>query len=80
MNGMNPYQKSAMLVIRLFAAYFVATCFLKLAIDAMDKTNQTPPWSFSAFPFIRDTMWAIFGLFLWLYAKPLGRFLGKGLD
>jgi hypothetical protein len=79
---MNPYQKSATLVIRFCAAYTVATGFVMIGLGVLDRiVPQTPaPIAFSIMPFIRNGVWVIIGLFLWLYAKPLGRCLGKGLD
>ncbi len=81
--GMNPYQKSAVLVIKLAAAYLALTSFVVIAIDLLERTSSTrlpPPVSYSAAPLYRNAIWVVLGLFLWLFAKPLGRWLGKGLD
>jgi hypothetical protein len=34
----------------------------------------------TARPLVANAIHMVFGLLLWLYAKPLGRWLGKGLD
>jgi len=82
MRGMNPYQKSAVLVLRLAAAYFVVSGFLAAMVAMSGKMTPQRPLvvDMNAEILVRNGAWVIFGLFLWLFAKPLGRFFGKGLD
>jgi hypothetical protein len=79
---MYPYQKCTVLVIRLCSAYTVASGFVMIGINVLDRFVPQPPApiAVSVMPLFRNGAWVVFGLFLWLFAKPLGRFFGKGLD
>ncbi len=82
---MNNYQKIAVLVVRIFAGLLIAIGFLWLVIEFL---NMAMLQSMSAGALqrlgfqqlVNDAAIITFGLFLWLFANPLGRLLGKGLD
>ena len=78
---MNAYQKAAVLAVRIAAAFIFVTAFFEIAIDALNHVlSPRPAAAVFMAPLISDGVRAILGLFLWLFAMPLGRFLGKGLD
>lgn len=84
---MNNYQRTGVLIVRIVAAGIFLFSFLSLVEDsislAMPPRPSPIPGLAASFPVYRlfyEGIKAAFGLLLWLYAIPIGRLLGKGLD
>jgi hypothetical protein len=81
---MNNFQKAGVFVIRVVAAFLVLMGTMELARGAWELAypRQMPP-GFGGLPvagiLISNAIKAGVGLFLWLFALPLGRLFGKDL-
>ena len=77
---MNPYQKCTVLVIRLCSAYTVASGFVMIGINVLDRFVPQPPApiAVSVMPLFRNGTWVVFGLFCGYLPNHSGFFSARG--
>jgi hypothetical protein len=81
---MNNFQKAGVFAVRIVAAFLVLMGTIELARGAWESAypRQMPP-GFGAQPvaaiLVSNAIKAGVGLFLWLFALPIGRLFGKDL-
>ena len=76
---MTPYQKIAILIIRLVGFMLFLFGFMGLLHTGISSFGNFVPGSVAVrFPSV--VVWTISGLVLSYFANGIGRFLGRGLD